>query len=251
MKKYILSFLAAFAALHVSAQIMPQNPVIERFPDHVTFYLNFDNGDTTPAIGIGKNSNRQGHTFGKGIFGKALRAGVLHYSPKGLIDTSAPGSLIFWFSVVQPVPKAKKEPGASFFILNLPGRKRLLVYKQGLMSWGYGNIQFRVELGKAYSASLRHTVSELKTGQWNMVAINWNPDRIGISLNGTPMKYAGIQSPPGHSDRGALMFHCTKPKDANNPRFLQYLLDEITILDRNLTDREVRSIYQTMLQRAK
>ena len=198
---------------------------------------------------MGKDVTPAGsHTFADGLFGRALRSGRVMLPPGGLVDTASPGSLIFWTALTDPVKEGPFEPGASPFVLNLPGGKRVLVFKQGRMPWGSGNLQVRAEIGKNVCAvSLGDPVKWIKPGSWRMIAVNWGPERLGISLNGNPMRYASLIAPPGRSEQGVLMFSAPEEKDLARPECLRYLLDEIVILDRNLTDDEIRRFYEASL----
>lgn len=264
MKKIYLAstLLCAFVASSVIAQEVPAagNPIFEKFPENVTFYLNFDDGTNTPSIGSATPWSQNDFLIeGKGFLGKALKAGDVNMSISNTaIDPTIPGTCIAWLCPVKNIDPVDREPGFEYFQFGLKDRYRLFGMKQADLPWKAAWFQARVERPDAKNNSLicndsatapegSATAALWKAGEWKMIAVTWTSGNIGISINGEKAIETGLKEPlPRFDERG---FICIRAGKFPDKKGFEYMLDEFVVLNKKLTDAELKAVYDASLQR--
>jgi len=225
----------------------PVNPVLSKFSDNITFYLNFDESNMIPNLASGNNKVRgKGgeFTWGKGLFGKCLRSGQANYfGPKNL-DFSAPGTVIFWMA---PSNWKKIEREDYFWpFIGFTKKTKIILGRQGA-KWGKTRIYAYATTPKGkknINAGVKSGSAKVwKPGQWHMIAMTWGPDTLGISVDGKKQLEKSLEEPLGIKTPWFL-FGAQKSADKG----LQVLQDEFVIMNKKLSDDEIKSLYEETIK---
>lgn len=253
MKKTLT--VLTLTVLAAVASAAPENPVNDLFDKEITFSLNFDdstmNADMANGKAAPKRIRSKKTTFAdKGLFGKALLSGNAEYDAKLNLDLTVPGTLIYWIAPVKwttTKPASGKEPGFTAFY----GIGRAKDYGFEMVSgkmhgqpWGAGHFNTYVQ----YSAKpmIKHVnrvvynqarASSWKNGMWKMIAVTWGGGKFAVSING------------GRSLSSSL----NKLMTGKTNYFIlasggTVMLDEVTILNRALTDAEIKKLYDAVIK---
>ena len=221
------------------------NPLLTLFPGDLVFLQTFDDGSLLPQVGVPATSWREppAEFADGGVIGRCLAAGGARFSEDAfgapILDTTGSGTMVCWVRYVGEV-SSDAEPPIFFFTAHLaqtPKPGRLLCFKQA------GNPDM-VALYESYTdrritAGARIESSYLKwpRGEWRMVAMSWTPEKIGISVGGSPF----AEVPYGRALGKASSFSFAAPAVSDKKRF--YQIDECAILSRKLTDAEITAVH--------
>lgn len=142
----------ALAALFFGFSAYAAGPVMELYPSHVSFLLDYDAGSYMPTIGETKTPAVQSAcTFGatSGLFGTTgLDAGSVNYDlldDHTVIDMTKSGTVVFWLKQISaPDTSTENEPSGNNFTAQYDSRKRWFVFRQSL-PWGQGRLATRFE----------------------------------------------------------------------------------------------------------
>jgi len=251
---FALMFAVAFAAAASAAE----NPVYTMFPDNLIFLLTFDDGTCQPEVGAvaapAKPPKKPTcETAEGGVFGRALSAadgGRVEFTKdmdgQPLLDLSASGTVVCWIRYMNPVPKGKN-PGITFFSIGLgktPTRSygRLLMMKQADISWMNAFYEYVTDKRRTVAANTGCSYATWKPGVWKMCVMTWTQDKIGFSQDGAPVYEQAYSEKFGPFWR----FTLSAPDLRKDSRGFQ--LDEFAILDRKLTDAEIKALYDETLK---
>ena len=240
--------LLAGLLLPVVALAASENPIFRMFPEELTYMQSFDDGTLVPEVGVVKKvQDPSTCKFADGgVFGKCLAAGDVAYpnaaGGEPLMDTRAPGTLICWVRYLEE-PKKGEWTGFQFFLagLNGPGEPKKTLYFMKLndraMSFLYE--RYNAE-GKRFpkSASSGVLFADWPKGRWRMLAATWGGGELGISQNGSPFVKMAYDEPLGEH-KGDVRIRA--PFLREKGRF--YQVDEVAVLNRKLTDGEIRALY--------
>lgn len=227
------------------------NPILEKHADNITFYINFDNSDFVPALAAGspKIRSQQGKaTFEKGLLGKSLRSGFVNLEGGKNVDFSVPGTWIFWISPWKW--DRKKKPGYFWpFIAFLKGMK-VQVGRQAAATWAKTRMYAYITAPKKLDSVYLPVYGEgggkgWEDGTWHMIALTWNSDDLGLSVDGKPQAIKTLPKPL----TGVNWFRIGTAKEPRKED--QVLTDEIVILNKRLTDAELKSLYDETLKVSK
>ena len=246
----------------------PLNPIVTDFSRELTFHLDFDDGTVQPAVGkttIPREKRDNFRMVKSELGGQALVNGQFGYpqDPSApLLDTSKPGTVICWVKLnreQQPVVRGlqKWECGSTFFDVIGPGGTQFLIMKSSSMEWGRGTMTFYVnwkDIGgklKTASVAARASFVDWKVGEWKMVAAAWTAEKLYVSVDGKPFNAAPLAEPlrryAGPVYVTATYWVDAKPKSKTEPGL--FTVDEVSILNRKLTDDEIKSVYDKMSAR--
>lgn len=246
----------------------PVNPIVEDFAKELTFHLDFDDGTVQPAVGrttLGPDAVKRSRLTSSELGGQALVNGMLAYAqhPESpLIDTTRAGTIICWVRLNgEQNPRThdlnKWEGGATFFDVSGPSGAQLLLMKNPNCLWGRGALTFYTNFkdagGKVHTASVeaRCSYADWKVGEWRMVAAAWTAAKIYVSVNGAPFVSNPLVQPLLRFSGGvyvtATYWNDKRPEANQEPG--TFAVDEVSILNRKLTDEEVKSIYEKMSAR--
>jgi hypothetical protein len=223
------------------------NPVLLDYSSNITFYLNCDSEDMLPAMAAGDSKVRTKagtFTFEKGLFGKALRSGRATYTSKAKnsklpnIDLSSPGTLIIWLS---PWNWKKVEKEGYFWpFIAFAGNKKIQIGRQG-DKWGKARIYAYItnQGGEnTYLPMYGHgSGHNWKQGVWHMVALSWDPESLGLSVDGSAFSKKTLESPFKHEVSWFLV------GAQKNEKGFQVLQDEFVILNKQLSDQEIKTLF--------
>jgi len=234
----LLLFSDAFAADAV-------NPAIERFNLAITFYASFDgHGEADMSIGDGKPyGNAQDLQYAKGIYGQALavRNNTLIYHATDNIDLSKSGSLIMWISPADDWTDADAPVQLGFATIHHQG-ETLLLARQG----GKSNRQalmaiFAPKLMDIQTRALTKNgnTTSWKKGEWHLLVVNWSKDSVELSVDGNTFIKVTSTSPAIPSDDKRTDISVAGNSTEKSP----YLIDELMILNRPLTNDEVSELF--------
>ena len=253
---------ATFAAV---ASSTPLNPIVDDFSRELTFHLDFDDGTVQPAVGKTTIPREKRDCFRmdeSALGGKALVNGQFGYpqdSSVPLLDTSKPGTVICWVKLnraQEPVNQGllKLERGSTFFEVIGPDGTQFLIMKSSSMVWGRGAMSFYVNWKdgggglKSSSVAARASFVDWKVGEWKMVAAAWTAEKLYVSVDGKPFNSAPLVEPlrryAGPVYVTATYWIDEKPKTKTEPGL--FTVDEVSILNRKLTNDEIKSVYEKM-----
>lgn len=230
------------------------NPLLEKFADAVTFYVNFDNGDATPVIAAGKadiRTKQHEPKFVPGLFGQALTGGNYFYNGGDNVDLAAPGTALAWVSMRGREAEEPKKEGnfwpLRFQPAGVPMGRELILFGRMAGPRIYMYVYAPLgEDGKTPAPGKANFIHSIPGGGfkewgegWHLIALTWGPDKVGLSVDGAPL------------DEKAL----PEPMNANIDSFILGLkddvVDEVAILNRRLTSEELKSLYDETVARAK
>lgn len=244
----VVALLAALI-LPVALRAVTENPVVRLHGRDLTFLLTFDDGTAQPDVGLVENlKHKRFETMEKGFLGRAMSAGSLRFPhPAGsrAVDMTRPGTLVMWVQMRRSPKPDKAEPSQSFVVWDMGRDKTMVLMKQGAMRWGEGIMSLHYTGGGkgmrfVKSVSVPAPVTMWKPGAWRMLVATWTPEKIGISLDGEPVKELVY-------DRKFGPF--TGAFEINNGRLdvpdaeRVFAVDEIAVLSRRLSDAEIRMLY--------
>ncbi len=256
MQKTIL-FLAAFLA-GVILDAAPENPVYKMFSKDITFALNFDNGTCEADLASGKsaplNDVSRAVIAENGLFGKGLARGTIKFDAKKNADLLRPGTIILWLCPLnwpEKKPADGIEPG--FYAMLCSARTpdydySLVISKIRGQQWGQGHfntyIQYYVEKNKPMECLIygRARASLWKNGEWKMIAVTWNSGNFAASVNGSKSTSAAQDK----IFRGEMTVLQIGVEEKN----YRVMVDEVTILNRALSDGEIKKLYDATVQTA-
>lgn len=230
---------------------VPINPVVADYGENVLFYMSFDDGTTQPDIGYAQGQDVNVTISDEGFFGKALASGEVRFGlnkAQEVVDFKRPGTMLTWIKTnYDPVATNRFEPNFTYFIAHWSGEwKRLLAMKKRGDLWGHGAMCFYFERSvkdrrECASATCPVRSSEWKPGVWRLFVSTWTLDKIGFSVDGNPLNVASYKTRLG-------AFEGRMSWIAGNGQSPFYTLDECVILDRLLTDEEIKAIYKKSLK---
>ena len=243
------SAILAVAAALSTGSAAPGNPLCRMFPDDILVLLTFDDGTVQPEVGVLPSSGRPPafETADGGVSGRCLSAARVAFPPvdaygKPLIDFEASGTVICWVRYVDSVPKGKN-PAITFFSAGFrpEGRcsfKRLIMMKQGGASCMDAFYEYVTDKRHAASAVVPCDYASWPRGEWWMCAMTWTREKIGFSKNGEPV----VEKAYGEKFGVPSHFAVSAPSVSESGRF--YQVDEFAVLNRKLTDAEIRAVYE-------
>ena len=245
--------LGGVAAAQGVRTVVP-HPVLDRFADAVTFYQNFEYGGlAVMSVGAGRpfgqtfNQAGQGTTndpivVESGIRGRSLKAGAWKYQAAGNLDMVRPGTLCFWIEAREWV-RSKNEPTFCPLMIMcqqgylLLGRQGLIV-EEGVLKQGETFfLQARGGKNKLTGNLVNYHGSKSWKNERHLFAVQWRPGRIAWSLDGGAFHSCTLSESLGQ----AQWFQFGV--DGFLPPGQEVLLDELMILNRELTDDEVRWLF--------
>jgi opacity protein-like surface antigen len=251
MKTFYVSTVVA-ALMTAAAAQEAVNPVMEKFADHISLYVNFDDETVNPALAGGEKTLKappRNPGFAPGLFGKALRLGSASYHCPGNIDFSKPGTLIYWMAPAGEWPVEGKYPYLFPFVA-FPGDSKIVMGRQA-GDYGKTRIYLNVEtperkdwVGNGIAGG---SGRDWAKDSWHMIVFSWTPESTGISVDGKPVNEVALKRPLAKGE-GEWFAFTTQLKDDS---VHQVMIDEITVLNRKLSDEEVKSLYDETLKRVK
>lgn len=243
--------LVALALMSVVGAVRAaENPIYTMFPDELTFFLSFDAGTTQPDVGAvaapAKPSKVPSYeTVEDGVFGRALSAGRVEFTRdmdgKRLLDLSASGTVVCWIRYMNPVPKGQN-PGITFFSATLDKTAtrsfgRILMMKQQGASLMNAFYEYVTDKRRAVDVNRGCSYANWKPGEWKMCVMTWTQDKLGLSLDGAPVYEQA------YSERFGTVWRFTLVAPDIRGTARGYQLDEVAILDRKLSDEEIKCLY--------
>lgn len=238
-------------------------PVLEMFPEDTLLYLSFDDGTSDPDFGyFPKGTVRAARNvfMEDGLLGKALESGTVSFNFKDSLPTDTSGTILMWVRLLETPPPQRMEPACTFFsvLLNSSTRRMLGCKGAGVNYWGKENMICRIEFPGTASGKRRFVrnvvpgsgssvVRDWPTDEWRMFAFTWSSEKIGISVNGGPVKEEGIPEPLCIPEKISLQFSAGVP--AGKQEGLRFAIDDCAVFRRKLSDRELSSLYQAVLNR--
>jgi len=240
--KSMFAFALSCAALSLFGA---GNPALQ-FADSITFHLSFDKKTPSADMALGEaDPARKADLpveYVPGIFGgQALKTGSFYFKTSKNFHPNKPGSLIVWVSPADwpekaPTPQTK-EPGFSVFGCGLG------LGKQFNQRWGCSTVNVTCKYSKSCKsihAFGTGNAKQWKNGTWHLLVAVWELKRIGISVDGSPLKWE--QLPEKSVEHGLMRVGPGFKTDYNT------VIDELTILNRVLTDGEITKLYQDGLK---
>lgn len=256
MKKTIISTfaLASMFCLGTELAAAPENPVNTMFENDIIFSLNFNDGTLNADMANGKGEPKKvkqpAKFIEKGLFGKGLADGWINYDAKQNIDLTVPGTLIYWVAPTwdSKKPANGKEPG--FTAVQIRGKSKEYNYtmisgKMHGQPWGHGHFNTYVQYP---GAKIKHVNCEnmnvaragiWKKGQWKMKAITWNGGKFAVSVNGSPSRSSTLKK---------MMIGETVYMELGVGGGKQIMIDEVTVLNRALSDVEIKKLYDATIK---
>ncbi|MBR2427425.1 MAG: hypothetical protein IKB16_11880 [Lentisphaeria bacterium] len=253
MKKTLT--IMTLSALATILSAAPENPVTNLFEKDITFSINFDDGTTNADMANGKAAPKRFRSktteiAPTGLFGKALLQGRVEYDAALNLDLTQPGTLIYWIAPVKwsaEKPANGKEPGFNAFYG--VGRAKeygfeLISGKMGGQPWGHGHFNTYVQ----YMAKprIKHVncvtynkgrTSTWKNGTWKMIAVTWSGGKFAVSIDGELSRSSALNK----LMTGKTNFFILESNGS-------VMLDEVTILNRALSDTEIKKLYDAVMK---
>lgn len=234
-------------------------------PD-VVFHLSFDDETLYPDLSLGevepvKISGSQ--QFLPGHHGQALLLGgengiKIDYQAARNLDVTVPGALSFWIAPHQWLNPAdvKERPYLRFFHLQGAGAGYVFIQRQGFVNLTRpdGTLSRRTDMLQAGYYTLpglknllvgAYNTLNWANGEWYLIVINWNRDRLILSINGKTASQANFSRPITSDDfpdtsKKPLTFTLGTGTSKETT-----LLDELIVYRRNLSEEEIHQLYQT------
>jgi hypothetical protein len=225
----------------------PGNPVLSKFAENITFYVNFDESSMVPTLAAGSSNIRSKtgeFAFEKGILGKCLRSGQASYFGAKNLDFTAPGTVIFWMAPWKWEETAKE--GYFWPFIGFTDKSKLTLGRQG-GKLGKTRIYAYVTTPKGkkniYLGVAGGSAKNWRAGQWHMITMTWTPDSIGISVDGKKLLEKSLEEPLGTKPNWFLF---GAQKTAN--KGLQVLQDEFVVLNKKLSDDDIKTLYNETIK---
>lgn len=247
MKRFLASLIVPAALIAAAAE----NPIYKMYSDEITFSASFtDTMEADMANGKGEIKRvmtKDPATYKPGMFGKAIFGVDIMYDPMGNIDTTVPGSVVVWAAPTWSSEKKPKEPGFSLFGVHAYSKDQIYDLIFGKMShqpWNKGHLNAYVQypkLKKVTSCIIwnRGMVEQWPAGQWHMFVVTWGNGTITYSVDGKKSSVSEL-----------LEVLKAKPQWFTI-RANSFMVDEVTVLNKRLTDEEIAKLYQECLNAAK
>ena len=256
----ILNCAVAFAA----------GPVEELYKKHITLLTDFDDGTACSAVNGLKPTNDRWTIGDDGLFGtKALVGGGFGYNiggekSKKVLDTSKPGTVLFWIKLTEDFPAdIKADPGCTHFNAMWAPNKRMLVFRQeGKTCGASGQAPMSVyyhclkkngddHLIKNYviRSDVGPSFRKWRKGEWHLIAATWRPDGFAISYDGAPFKAVESTEPIGP---GVWMVSFSVLGAGGGARG-NCAMDDCAALDFAMSDEQARELwdeYQARMREA-
>lgn len=231
-----------------SASFAGENPIYRLFPAEITYLQHFDDGTGFPDVGTVDRTRQKASQleFAEGgVFGNCLAAGEVSgdfdASGRPFIDLAGSGTVICWVRYMEDVPEGKN-PGITYFSCALdPDPKtwrRLLMMKQSGIGWMNFFYEYVTDKRYVVCANTDLSFKHWKKGEWKMTVATWTQDKIGFSQDGAPLVETAYE------EKLAPMkgrFAIVAPAVGGKGRF--YQVDEFAILNRKLSNEEIRTLY--------
>ncbi|MBE6404495.1 MAG: LamG domain-containing protein [Lentisphaerae bacterium] len=247
MKKFLAALILPAAIFAAAAE----NPIYKMYSDEIMFSVSFN--DTLEAdMANGKGEVRRILTktpvsYKPGMFGKAVFGVVPMYFSEGNVDTTVPGSVVAWAAPTWSQEVTKKEPGFSIFGVHAASKDQiydLIFGKMPNQPWKKGHLNAYVQyprLKKVTSCILwnQGMVYQWPAGQWHMFVVTWGNGTISYSVDGKKSAVSELRE-----------ILAAKPQWFTI-RADSFVVDELTILNKRLTDAEIAKLYQESLKAAK
>jgi hypothetical protein len=247
MKKVLLCLLPL---LLLSAGFVAEgaNPALQQFNQAITFYASF-NGHATADLSNGKGTptgNSQNLEWKPGVWGQALQGRNVNliYDAKDNIDLLHSGSLILWIAPAGEWTDADDPIQLSFAVIHDQG-KALSLARQG----GKNNDQALMAIygpntGDAATRALIKNggTSQWKSGEWHLLAVNWSKGYVELSVDGNRFTKGISPTPdaPLTDDKNEYIALAGRSTEKS-----PYIVDELMILNRPLTNDEVKVLFQS------
>lgn len=253
MKKTLA--IMTLSALAATLSAAPENPINNLFEKEITFSVNFDDGTVNADMANGKDTpmrlqSKTTKCAPKGLFGQALLFGRIQYDAALNLDLTVPGTLIYWIAPVNwptQKPADGKEPGFTAFY----GVGQANDYRYNLISgkmrgqpWNAGHfityVQYSSKTRIPHVTQVtydRGRASSWKNGTWKMFAVTWGGGKFAVSIDGAPSLSASLNKLMAGKTHYFILH-----TDGS------VMLDEVTILNRALSDNEIRKLYDAVLK---
>jgi hypothetical protein len=246
MKKVLL-YLLPLLLLSAGFVADGANPALQQFNQAITFYASFD-GHATADLSNGKGvptGNAQNLEWKLGVWGQALQGRNVNllYDATDNVDLLHSGSLMMWIAPSDEWTDADDPIQLSFAVIHDQG-KSLSLARQGGKNNGQALMAiYGPQTGDAATRALikNGDTTHWKTGEWHLLAVNWSKGYVELSMDGNRF-IKGISPAPDalptddKSEYIALAGRSTEKSP--------YLMDELMILNRPLTNDEVKVLFQ-------
>ncbi len=211
---------------------------LRRFSAELLFYADFEEADALAAAGAEKPVRQSDDVqFGPGYYGQGLKNGKIRYTAENNLDPSA-GAVLFWMRVERPDGKVDpKEP--NFWPLYIEfAQGQLLAGKMDAYNGApiYAYLQGHPAVPLVLVNTYKSTKA-WKSDDWHLIVVCWQPGELKLSLDGQPF-IKDVKAPPLTGVPAAIEIRA-----ANLPSF-QVAVDELIILNRPLTDKELEDIWR-------
>lgn len=221
------------------------NPALERFNRNITFHLGFEYG-TTATLAKGRaeptKTDDGEPRFHPGLFGKAMMlvgkgTSTLWYSTLDNVDLTRPGAVVAWTS---PHDWVRSDTEDYFFPVTIMSHGvKLMLGRQGRLKTDRTDLVYAwAKLGDTKEILIQGGDSlGWQNGEWYLWVMNWRANAVEFSLDGAPLRRQDtpVRFPTEGDGGGQLIVGAQSAT-------CRYLLDEVMILDRPLTDEEVKWI---------
>lgn len=246
--KFTLLLLLACAGSIMAQGLLP----MPKYHKSISFYISFDDetlnadiceGNHKPVAVLGKPAYRDGAR------GKALLCGKggsgVRFQRKDNLVIGSSGTILFFFK--GDFKNGVK--GTSIFLWGIDSSKGFL--GQSISGHPRNVCPCERELHTLFldgkkipnkTFCTKFPVKESDCGKWHMYAFSWAPGQISIKFDLNPSKNYPIGFDMGESDFPADHFTFGRSDTWN------YLLDEITIYNRRLSDAELDDIYKMYIK---
>lgn len=239
MKKILAAFVVSAALTGFAAE----NPIYDMYSDEITFSVSYT--DTLEAdMANGKGEVRrimeEGATYQDGMFGKAVNGGVFMYFSEDNVDLTVPGSAVVWGAPKWKPDVTPKEPGFSLFGVHCHNEKQtfdLICGKMPNQPWKKGHLNAYVQyprLKKVTSCIIwnQGMVYQWPAGEWHMFVVTWGNGTITYSVDGQK------------SSVSELLEVLAAPAEWFTIRANSFVIDEVTFLNKRLSDEEIAKLYE-------
>jgi len=248
MMKKVLLYL--FPLLLLSAGFVAEgaNPALQQFNQAITFYASFD-GHAIADLSIGKGAptgNAQNLEWKPGVWGQALQGRNVNliYDATDNVDLLHSGSLMVWIAPSDEWTDADEPVQLGFVIIHTQG-KSLLLARQGGKNNGQALMAiFGSKTGDAATRALIQSgnTTQWKKGEWHLLAVNWSKGYVELSVDGNRFTKGISPAPtaPPTDDKSEYIALAGRSTEKS-----PYLMDELMVLNRPLTNDEVKVLFQS------
>lgn len=228
----------------ISIPCFPQNeprpalpPILKNFAENITLYLTFEKD--TPVIQMGpdtlKIQKSDNFKTSAGRSGAACDLGKVTLKAPGLVDFSASGTVILWMSPANWNGKSNKEIPYILPFIASNGITKMLAGRQGDNSKIYAHA-ILPENKNIHLASYPNWHDD----SWHMLAINWSPDSMGLSVDGSDFISQSLNSPlPGGAADSVQIGN-----NFGDSLLPNLKVDEFAVLNRKLSANDVKKLYE-------